>query len=237
MKIERKSNKPQMQFTIDLMPERTGIRIWGSRMAFHDLHQGIWNCIGDYEFEGENRVNYIGILYSFAYDVRHAFMGDRLVKRNGRFILEWSDELFQRFEDDSESFTVGVEFSWPQIIFALASLRECFRLRVCPAELLPVMVDIESEVRRLLKSVSGDYFDLIAPYIDGAIYAANPYLLHVMIRVDKEYEHSRRRPSMKRLAEMMRRSLYGTKEYDDFHQLLLSAAAEEHCDVADLGME
>jgi hypothetical protein len=58
-----------------------------------------------------------------------------------------------------------------------------------------------------------------------------------MIRVDKEYEHSRRRPSMKRLAEMMRRSLYGTKEYDDFHQLLLSAAAEEHCDVADLEMK
>jgi hypothetical protein len=99
------------------------------------------------------------------------------------------------------------------------------------------MVDIESKVRRLLKSVSNEYFDLIAPYIDGAIYAANPYLLHVMVRVDKEYERSRRRPSMKKLADMMRRSLYDTKEYDEFHRLLLSAAAEEHCDVADLGLE
>jgi hypothetical protein len=206
-------------------------------MSFHDLHCGILDGIGDYELEGKNRVNYIGILYSLAYDVRHTFLGDRLVKCNGRFVNEWHDELIKRFEDPNAGFVVGVEFSWPQLFFALASLRECYRHGVCPAELLPVMLDIETNAKRLLKSLSSEHYDLIAPYVDGAIYAANPYLLHVMERVDKEYNRSARRPSMKKLADMMRLSLYGTKEYYEFHQLLLRAAVEEHCDVADLGLE
>lgn len=53
MKLERKNNyQLQMQFTIDLMPDRTGVRICGSRIAFHDLHRGIWDCIVEHEFEG-----------------------------------------------------------------------------------------------------------------------------------------------------------------------------------------
>jgi hypothetical protein len=210
-KLNLTTQYPQMQFTMDLMPERTGVRIWGSRMSFYDLHRRILDSIGNCEFEGKNRVNYIGILYSFAYDVRHTFLGDRLVKCNGRFVDEWDDELIKRFEDPNAGFVVGVEFSWPQLFFTLASLRECYRHGVCPAELLPVMLDIETNAKRLLKSLNREHYDLIAPYVDGAVYAANPYLLHVMERVDKEY--------------------------DEFHQLLLRSAVEKHCDVADLGLE
>jgi hypothetical protein len=50
-KININSQNQHLQFTIDLMPDRTGIRIWGSRMAFLDFHQGIWDCIGDSGFE------------------------------------------------------------------------------------------------------------------------------------------------------------------------------------------
>lgn len=53
--------------------------------------------------------SYIGVISYFSYEVRHAFMGDRLVMLYGKPIKEWSDVLFQLFEEEQEHFEVEIK--------------------------------------------------------------------------------------------------------------------------------
>ena len=103
-----------MHFRFENTEHKLGVRIWGDRRSFHELHELLsecWDC-ENADMSRAEGCSYIGVISYFSYEVRHAFMGDRLVTLDGKLVKEWSDEMFQLFEKEMERFEVGMEMSW-----------------------------------------------------------------------------------------------------------------------------
>ena len=80
-------NKLQpLHFRFENTKHKLGVRIWGDRRSFHELHELLSEC-WDCEKADMSRAegcSYIGVISYFSYEVRHAFMGDRLVTLDGK---------------------------------------------------------------------------------------------------------------------------------------------------------
>ena len=73
----------------------------------------------------------------------------------------------------------------------------------------------------------------IEPYIHGAIYAANPYMMHTMEHINVEYLLCARygMSSVKDLAEKMEYSAFGNWQYDRYLSWLKKEAKKQGCGV------
>ena len=218
-----------------------GMRMWGDKESFHNLHEMLeecW-CCKDCIMTDAESCSYVGIISFFAYDVRHTCQGDNLVKMCGKMIPHWNDEIAKVYEESPECFEVGMELSWPHWIFIMASWWECFRRQEYPTALLPVMRDITKHVERLLKQRSRVNYNLIEPYLHGAIYAHCPYLMHVMEHVNIRYliESQYKDVTVKQLANHMKCACHGTKEYNDYMTLLLSESERNDCKIEELTLK
>ena len=230
-------------YKVELMPDKRGVRIWGDRDVFYKLHDDLCECWGDWENDGftdEEGMSYKGVIAYFSYEVRHAYQGDRHVKKNGRWVDMHDAETCDQFCDENESFDVGVDFTWPQILFSMAAWWECYRHKDCPTSLLWQMREIEAGVDAMLKKVcnSGEY-DLMEPYLHGAIYAANPCLRHVFEQVEYDYYRTSRlkRASMKKLASFFKYAVYNSPEYAELYDTLQRNAAKLGCAIHHLHLD
>ena len=211
------NHHPLIRFSFEDTKRKQGIRIWGDRKSFHELHELLsdcWNC-ADGCMSPAEQCSYIGVIAYFSYTVRHTFMGDRLVKMDGKMLKQWDDELVLLFESEQDRFQVGKEFSWPQMLFIMAAWWECLRHQDCAVDILPVIRDFTENIELLLQQRSKLQYPAIEPYIHGAIYAANPYLMHTMEHINVDYlERSRLgRVPLSKLAEMMQCAAFGTMRY------------------------
>lgn len=234
-------NKHKIMFSFENTKHKLGIRIWGDRKSFHELHELLvdcWDCSEDGMTLAEE-CSYIGIISYFSYSVRHAFMGDRLVKLDGKPLMEWSDEMFQLFEKEQNRFTVGMEYTWPQMLFIMAAWWECLKHHECPLRILPVMREFTDNIEMLLQPRSKVQYPDVKPYIHGAVYAANPYLMHTMQHVDVLYLYRAMlgRMTLKKLAEVMQYAAFGTYEYDDLISSLKSQAKKIGSKVEELSVQ
>lgn len=232
-----KKNVP-MHFTFENTKHKLGLRIWGNRMSFHELHELLnecWDCT-EIDMSRAEACSYIGVISYFSYSVRHAFMGDRLVKVDGKPLKDWNDELFQLFEKEQELFEVGVEISWPQMLFIMASWWECLKHQDCPSSALPIMREFTDNIEHLLQQRNKTQYPAIEPYIHGAIYAANPYLMHTMEHINVDYLQWARigKVSMDKMAEMMQCSAFGSWKYEDYMSTLKKHAKKLGCLVEEL---
>ena len=73
-------------------------------------------------------------------------MGDKLVKLDGKPVMGWSNGMLDLFEEEQDRFEVGMEFSWPQMLFIMASWWECLKHKECPARVLSTL---KKHARRL----------------------------------------------------------------------------------------
>lgn len=232
------NNKSQLTFRCENTKHKLGMRIWGDRRSFHDLHELLglcWDC-ANIDMSQAEACSYIGVISYFSYEVRHAFMGSRLVLLDGKTVKKWSDEMFQLFEKEMDRFEVGMEFSWPQMLCIMASWWECLRHRDCPIRVLNVMRDFTANIEQLLQQRSKTQYPRIEPYIHGAIYAANPYLMHTMEYINIDYLLWSRygRVSLNRLAEMMSCAAFDTYQYNDHQANLNRKAKKLGCSVEEL---
>lgn len=118
-----------MKFTFLNTKHKLGMQIWGDRDSFHELYELVsecWECADDVMTRA-GECSYIGVFSYFCYTVRHTFMGDRLVKLDGKPVMGWSDGMLDLFEEEQDRFEVGMEFSWPQMLFIMASWWECLK--------------------------------------------------------------------------------------------------------------
>lgn len=225
-------------FRFNNTPHKLGMQIWGDRLSFHKLHEMVgqcWDC-GAIEMTRAQECSYIGVVGYFSYTIRHAFMGHRLVKLDGKPLKSWRDEVFELFERESDRFEVGMEFSWPQMLFIMAAWWECLKHRECPAGVLPIMLEFTQNIEHLLQERSKLQYPSIEPYIHGAIYAANPYLMHTMEHINVPYLRKSRysRVSLTTLAELMQCSAYGTWDYNYHLDNLRKNAKRLGCGIEDL---
>ncbi len=238
MELKIDSKLADMHFTFEHKKDKKGICLYGDRESFYKLHSFVsdcWDC-EDEMMSQKEACSYIGVIAFFAYEVRHAFMGDRIVFLDGKPLKEWCDELVVCFEKETDRFVLGVELSWPYMFFIMASWWECFRRSDCPVALLPVLREFTENIERLLAKQNRKAYPLIEPYIHGAIYAANPYLMHAMEIVDREYAEpgSYHNNTIQRLAELMQCSAYQTTAYRHLLDTLKRNAKRLNCEIEEL---
>ena len=232
------NTKQELRFRYENTRHKLGIQIWGDRRSFHELHELLsdcWECEDDMMSDAEG-CSYIGVISYFSYTVRHAFMGDRWVKLDGKPVKVWSDEMFQLFEKEQERFEVGMDFSWPQMLFIMASWWECLKHKECPVRVLPVMREFTENIERLLRERSKLHYSKIEPYVHGAIYAANPYLMHTMEHINAEYlsQTQYSKPSLDWLADRMTCASYGSWQHEDYMATLKRQAKKHACPIEEL---
>lgn len=225
-------------FTFENTKHKLGMQIWGDRMSFHELYELLgqcWDC-GDIEMTRAEECSYIGVVAYLSYTVRHVFMGGRLVKLDGKPVKAWDDDMIDLFERESDRFEVGMEFSWPQMLFIMAAWWECLKHRDCPAQVQPIMRQFVENIERLLMERSKIQYPLVEPYVHGAIYSANPYLMHVMEHINVTYLLKSRygRVSLTHFAEMMQCASYGTWDYKYHMDNLRRNAKRLGCAIEDL---
>ncbi len=227
-----------MQFSFENTKHKLGIKIWGSRKTFHELHELLmecWDC-EDAKMSQAEACSYIGVISFFSYEVRHAFMGDRLVKLDGKLVKNWKRETFQLFEEEMDRFEVGMELSWPHILCIMASWWECFKHQDCPVAVVGIMREFTRNIEQLLQMRSKVHYPNIEPYIHGAIYTANPYLMHFMEHTNVNILRlsSICSITVKELAEEMKRVAYGTPPYDKCLNMLKQQAKKLDCPIEEI---
>jgi hypothetical protein len=221
-------------FKIEVSEDRKGVVIWGSSDAFYDTNELLYDCWGDDdEMTNEEGITYLGVMAFFSYEMRHTSQGDRLVKFDGVPLDEWDSEHYDLFETDRSRFEVGFEIEWTYILFVLASWFECYRNKNCPPEALPILRDMRDDVERAIKKVSSTNYPRLKPFLHGALYAADPYLMRTMEYVHKELKYAWSR-HMSRLAEAMQATIYNSPECNDVHKILEDGAAELNCAVHEI---
>lgn len=239
MELSINSKVRALQFRFEHTKHKLGVKIWGDRRSFHELHELLgecWDCEDDCLSQAE-ACSYIGVISYFSYEVRHAFMGDRLVLLDGKPMKEWTDEMFQLFEQEQERFEVGLELTWPHMLFIMASWWECLKHQNCPMRAIGVMKEFSANIERLLQSRGKAQYTVVEPYIHGAIYAANTYLMHYMEHINVSYLMCARmfhKVSNKELADEMERSAYGTYYYDEVMSILKHQVKKLGCPIEEI---
>ena len=235
-------NKLQpLQFRFENTKHKLGVRIWGDRRSFRELHELLgecWDCENT-DMSPAEGCSYIGVISYFSYEVRHAFMGHRLVTMDGKPVKEWTDEMCELFEEEMERFEVGMELSWPHMLFIMASWWECQRHQDCPMRVMDIMREFMENIEQLLRQRSKTQYPKIGPYLHGAIYAANPYLLHFMEHINYEYLRwtTFGRVPLSTLADEMAGAAFGSFEYEDFMSSLKRQAKKLNCPIEEMHAE
>lgn len=144
--------------------------------------------------------------------------------------------MFRLFEEEQKHFEVGVELSWPHMLFIMAAWWECLKHQDCPMRAIGIMREFSDSIEQLLQSRSKAQYSHIEPDIHGAIFAANPYLMHFMEHINYEYLRwsAFSRVSLSTLADEMACAAYGTYQYNDYMSTLKRQAKKLNCPIEEL---
>ena len=207
-----------MNFKFECTTNKLGVRIWGDVISFRELYELVSKCWTTKESSRKRMCSYVGVMLSFAYDLRHTYMGDRLVQGD------------EPLAEDDDNRIVGFEILWPQTFFIMSSWWECLKQHNCPIEILPYIYEFTKGMEAVLKKTSRSYAAQLQPYFHGAIYAANPYIIHAFDSVTADYLNNQ---SLKCLVERMPCASFGTEEYNLLQEQLKSEAERLGCPVED----
>lgn len=180
-----------------------GVQVWGSYddlRTLYDIISKFWN-VPEFEhisgFENRNE-----LISSFSYEVRKGMAGSRVSYKDPR-LPENGNQLY------------GFEVSWVHIIFSLAALKENWNL-IPPNKLdLSVFYSLGYWIEDALEAYGSATVDKIKPYLNGAIYGANPCLYQFMRQINMDFfllEGGKQ--AFRKLPSLLRASTYGTTEYN-----------------------
>ena len=206
-----------------------GVRLWGTQrelMEFNDTVYHYWNALEEaadpIELQRDN------ILASFCYEIRHGLMGMRTVSK-------------QHPVDKRPGNFYAVEFTWTHILFYFAVLRYNMRTRPCAKEDVELICQIEDSLRVAITSYSKRYAEAMMPFLNGAIYCANPNLAQYMEEINYRHLYHLRYSSPKvafgyLVADMMG-SVYNSFRYAEILMHLQKNAKRLGCEISELTHE
>ena len=218
-------------FKFECTTNRLGVRIWAEVKDFRKLYKLVSDSYPLLDgMTPAEQSSYLGVITAFAYDLRHTYMGSRLVSGEGK-----TDDD----DPDDESRIVGVEFSWVDAFFYMAAWKECLMHHSCPSGVLPLMRKIQKGMESVLKKASKTYASELLPYLHGAIYAANPYLIQSMEYVIlKSFDSSySTKATLKELSSVMPCTSYGTEAYKRQMDFLKSEAERLNLPIEELSYD
>lgn len=203
-----------------------GIELWGT---YDDLNM-LYGVVG--KFWNNERLkpvpgskNREKLISGFSYEIRNACQGIRLMRESAHFSVETIPHF-------------GCEISWPHMLFSLTVLRYNAHF-VAPGKFeLGILLVLEHWLQRSMEEFDQEGAALLSPFLEGAIYAANPCLYQFMRSINMEYFLlGGGKESFRKLPKLLNRTQYPGPGYDNYMGFLAKEAERLKCDAAELEFE
>lgn len=200
-----------------------GVEIWGTRDDLEYLYEIIskfWNDESFYHIKGYEDKN--KLISSFSYEIRKASYGSRLTKDHSHYSIE-------------EIPYVGFKISWPHIVFSIIALRYNMRMVDSNKADIAMFLHLEYWIELAMENYDSAGTQKLLPYLNGAVNAGNEYLYLFMRHINASFfEMNGGKNSYRKLADLMRVSIYSSEEYNDLLIFLQSEAKKYNCKIEDL---
>ncbi|MBV6880597.1 hypothetical protein NG800_009085 [Epilithonimonas ginsengisoli] len=200
-----------------------GVEIWGTRDDLEYLYEIIskfWNDESFYHIKGYEDKN--KLISSFSYEIRKASYGSRLTKDHSHYSIE-------------EIPYVGFKISWPHIVFSIIALRYNMRMVDGNKADIAMFLHLEYWIELAMENYDSAGTKKLLPYLNGAVNAGNEYLYLFMRHINASFfEMNGGKNSYRKLAHLMRVSIYSSEEYNDLLIFLQSEAKKYNCKIEDL---
>ena len=200
-----------------------GVELWGS---YDDLRV-VYSIIGKF-WNQEDFLNKKGfenrdqLISGFSYELRKAYEGSRLRREHGHYSLEPIPHF-------------GCQFSWIHILFSLSSLRYNMRYLQSDKYDLAIFLQLEHELETAMENFDDTGASQLKHFICDGIYMGNECLYQYMRSINADYFELRGgKTSFRKLPALLKRSVYGTPEYNDYRAFLVTEALRLKCEISEL---
>ncbi|AZA88554.1 hypothetical protein EG349_18150 [Chryseobacterium shandongense] len=200
-----------------------GIEIWGTRDDLEYIYEIIskfWNDEAYFHVKGYEDKN--KLISSFSYEIRKASYGSRLTRNHSHYSFEEIPYL-------------GFKISWVHIIFSIVALKYNMRMVDSNKADIAMFLHLEYWIEQVIESYDPIGAKTLLPFLNDAINAGNEYLYLYMRHINaKFFEMRGGKIAFRKLADLMRVSIYFSNEYNDFLDFLKSEAEKYNCKIDDL---
>ena len=200
-----------------------GVELWGTYedlKNFYFVISKFWNNEDKQNIKGyENRDKLIS---GFSYEIRKAYQGSRLKRKNSPFSFEEANYL-------------GVQISWVHFLFSLTALK--FNMRYSETSKHDISIFLNLEY--LLEIAMYNYDEIgakeLTGFIEDGLYGANEYIYHYMIDIDLQYFLlGGGKRAFRKLPELLKRGVFHSDEYKNYKAFLEKTAKRLGCKIDDL---
>lgn len=209
-----------------LMPTKKGIgvEIWGT---FEDLDQ-LYDLIGEFWTVEDEYKNIPGeesrniIIGSFAYDIRKAYEGQRLVRDESH--LYSLEQLY-----------LGCEITWPHFLFTLSCIRYNMQFSEVSKLALSKILELEFWLEEAMKEYDPVGALRLAMFTQNVLYGGNPYIFQYMRSIDNEFMMlGGGKRAFRKLPELLKKGIALTDEYLEYEEFLIKEAKRLGCNISQL---
>ena len=203
-----------------------GVELWGTREDLEYLYEVIskfWNDENLLHIKGYEDKN--KLISSFSFEIRKASYGSRLTRNSSHYSFEEIPYL-------------GFKVSWVHIVFSIAALRYNMRMVESNKGEIAMFLHLEYWIERAMESYDSIGAKKLLPFLNDAIDAGNEYLYLYMRNINATFfEMKGGKNSFRKLADLLRTSIYSTEEYKDLLNFLQSEAKKHNCAIEDLELD
>lgn len=160
-----------------------GIQFWGSQQTLEVLYNWIYKFILDNEsgiespWESETMIQNprTKIMSSFAYEIRKAMQGSRLVKEVTIPYLE------------EQSYVLGSEVSFVEYIFFINTIKANMLYKPTSKKDIAILLLLEDGFERVCKEVDYKTGIELSSLLDNQLDVQSPYIFHMMCEAQLEF--------------------------------------------------
>lgn len=200
-----------------------GVELWGTNDDMANLYDVVGKFWND-ENKQQDKVfqNRDSILSSFSYEIRKAESGQRLKRESSHFSFEKQPHM-------------GLQMSWVHFLFALTALKTNMRHYETTKFDISQILLIEFWLEKAMYSYDAVGAIKLVAFIEGGLFGGNKMLYQYMRSINLSFlSLGGGQKAFRKLPELMRSGVYGTKEYEDYMAFLQKEATRLNCDISEL---
>ncbi|SMD32722.1 hypothetical protein SAMN04488029_1073 [Reichenbachiella faecimaris] len=201
-----------------------GVELWGTYgdlNIFHQILGKFWN--------DENASKNLGfenrdlLLSSFSYEIRKAKDSYRLKREENHL---YPHEIAEYF---------GARFSWVHILFSMSAMKYNMQFYETNKLDIAMILQLDFWLEKAMNSYDDVGAKKLTPFINDVIHGSNEYIYQCMRTTNLEYFLlGGGKRAFRKLPELLRRGVYYTDEYDNYHNELEEDAKRLNCKASEL---